>query len=96
MKPTLVNFVQRHAKIIRSFPLVATVTTGILLYKEVEIVLSKKVKSGPLGGGQAIGHMISTGNIRGIIFSEIPYLLTRIIQISRRWAVSVTYAKFPW
>ena len=31
MKPTLVNFVQRHAKIIRSFPLVATGITGILL-----------------------------------------------------------------
>ena len=31
MKPTLVNFVQRHAKIIRSFPLVAMGITGILL-----------------------------------------------------------------
>jgi len=72
MKPTLVNFVQRHAKIIRSFPLVATGTTGKLLYKEAEIVLSKKVKSGPLGGDQAIGHMISTGNIRGIIFFRDP------------------------
>ena len=33
---------------------------------------SKKVKSGPLGGDQAIGHMISTGNIRGIIFFRDP------------------------
>ena len=72
MKPMLVNFVQRHAKAIRSFPLVATGTTGKLLYKEAEIVLSKKVKSGPLGGDQAIGHMISTGNIRGIIFFRDP------------------------
>ena len=34
--------------------------------------MSKKVKSGPLGGDQAIGQMISTDNIIGIIFFRDP------------------------
>lgn len=72
MKKTLVHFIQSHVKKINRFPLVATGTTGELLYKEAKIVLSKKVKSGPLGGDQAIGQMISTGNICGVIFFRDP------------------------
>lgn len=72
MKKTLVKFVQSHVKKINKFRLVATGTTGELLYKEAEIVLAKKVKSGPLGGDQAIGQMISTDNILGVIFFRDP------------------------
>jgi methylglyoxal synthase len=72
MKKTLVSFVQSHVKKINMFPLVATGTTGELLYKEAKIVLTKKVKSGPLGGDQAIGQMISTDNVCGVIFFRDP------------------------
>ena len=72
MKKTLVQFVQSHVKKINKFRLVATGTTGELLYKEAKIVLAKKVKSGPLGGDQAIGQMISTDNILGVIFFRDP------------------------
>ena len=72
MKKSLVNFVQSHVKKINMFPLVATGTTGELLYKEAKIVLTKKVKSGPLGGDQAIGQMISNDNICGVIFFRDP------------------------
>ena len=72
MKRTLVDFVQSHVKKINMFPLVATGTTGELLYKEAKIVLTKKVKSGPLGGDQAIGQMISNDNICGVIFFRDP------------------------
>lgn len=72
MKEPLVQFVQTNLKKINKFPLVATGTTGELLYKEANILLSKKVKSGPLGGDQAIGQMISTDNIKGIIFFRDP------------------------
>ncbi|MBT6461694.1 MAG: methylglyoxal synthase [Opitutae bacterium] len=72
MKVPLVQFVQSNLKKINKFPLVATGTTGELLYKEAKILLSKKVKSGPLGGDQAIGQMISTDNIKGIIFFRDP------------------------
>ena len=72
MKKSLVNFVQSHVNKINMFPLVATGTTGELLYKEAKIVLTKKVKSGPLGGDQAIGQMISNDNICGVIFFRDP------------------------
>tara|TARA_B110000438_G_scaffold226440_1_gene220646 strand:+ start:625 stop:1530 length:906 start_codon:yes stop_codon:yes gene_type:complete len=72
MKKSLVSFVQSHVKKINMFPLVATGTTGELLYKEAKIVLTKKVKSGPLGGDQAIGQMISTDNVCGVIFFRDP------------------------
>jgi methylglyoxal synthase len=51
---------------------VATGTTGLILYKTTGLVLSRKVKSGPLGGDQAIGSMISTDNIRGVLFFRDP------------------------
>ncbi len=72
MKESLVEFVKSNLGKINKFPLVATGTTGKLLYKEAQVILSKKVKSGPLGGDQAIGQMISTDNIIGIIFFRDP------------------------
>jgi len=72
MKESLVEFVKSNLDKINKFPLVATGTTGKLLYKEAQVILSKKVKSGPLGGDQAIGQMISTDNIIGIIFFRDP------------------------
>ncbi len=72
MKKSLVSFVQSHVKKINMFPLVATGTSGELLNKEAKIVLTKKVKSGPLGGDQAIGQMISTNNVCGVIFFRDP------------------------
>ena len=35
-------------------------------------MLSRKVASGPLGGDQAVGKMISTNNIRAVIFFRDP------------------------
>ncbi len=72
MKSSLVEFVKQHIKLITKFPLVATGTTGLLLYQTAGVVLSRKVKSGPLGGDQAIRSMISTGNICGVFFFRDP------------------------
>ena len=72
MKKSLAEFVRFHAEDIGRFPLVATGTTGMMLYKETGLVLGKKVASGPLGGDQAIGTMVSTDNICGIIFFRDP------------------------
>ena len=72
MKKSLADFVKLHVEDIRRFPLVATGTTGMMLYKETGLVLGKKVASGPLGGDQAIGTMVSTDNICGIIFFRDP------------------------
>jgi methylglyoxal synthase len=72
MKKSLAEFVKLHVDDIARFPLVATGTTGMMLYKETGLVLGKKVASGPLGGDQAIGTMVSTDNICGIIFFRDP------------------------
>jgi len=72
MKESLVDFIKQNIELVNQFPLVATGTTGLILYKNTGLVLSKKVKSGPLGGDQAIGSMISTDNIRGVLFFRDP------------------------
>jgi len=72
MKSSLINFCRINSDQIGKYPLIATGTTGSLLYKETGIMLSKKVASGPLGGDQAIGQMISTNNIRAVIFFRDP------------------------
>ena len=72
MKPSLIAFVEEHQALVDQFPLVATGTTGQLLHAETGVVLSRKVKSEPLGGDQAIGNMISTDTILAVIFFRDP------------------------
>ena len=72
MKSSLAEFVKQHSDVIGRFPLVATGTTGMMLYKETGLVLGRKVASGPLGGDQAIGTLVSTDNVCGIIFFRDP------------------------
>ena len=72
MKPSLMEFAKSHQDKLRRFHLIATGTTGIKLYQETGLMLSKKVASGPLGGDQAIGKMISESSILGMIFFRDP------------------------
>ena len=72
MKESLMEFAKTHAEKLKRFHLVATGTTGIKLYKEVGLMISKNLASGPLGGDQAIGKMISENNIKGLIFFRDP------------------------
>lgn len=72
MKESLMEFCGMHSRKLEKFPLMATGTTGSMLYKKTGLVLSKKVASGPLGGDQAVGTLISTRNIIGVIFFRDP------------------------
>ena len=72
MKAGLMEFCSVHAKKLEKFPLIATGTTGSMLYKKTGLCLSQKVASGPLGGDQAVGTLISTKNICGVIFFRDP------------------------
>jgi len=72
MKSTLVDFARRNRERLVEFPLVATGTTGTLIHQETGIVLHRKVRPGPLGGDQAIGAMISTGDVLAVIFFRDP------------------------
>ena len=72
MKESLMEFCAIHSTKLEKFPLIATGTTGSMLYKKTGLGLSKKVASGPLGGDQAVGTLISTKNICGVIFFRDP------------------------
>ena len=72
MKGSLMEFCSMHTNKLEKFPLIATGTTGSMLYKKTGLCLSQKVASGPLGGDQAVGTLISTQNICGVIFFRDP------------------------
>lgn len=72
MKSSLMEFCSMQSNKLEQFPLIATGTTGSLLFKKTGLMLSRKVASGPLGGDQAVGTMISTANICGVIFFRDP------------------------
>jgi methylglyoxal synthase len=72
MKASLMEFCSLHAKKLEQFPLIATGTTGSMLYTKTGLCLCRKVASGPLGGDQAVGTLISTKNICGVIFFRDP------------------------
>ena len=72
MKESLMEFCSIHTDKLEEFPLIATGTTGSMLYKKTGMCLSRKVASGPLGGDQAVGTLISTQNISGVIFFRDP------------------------
>lgn len=72
MKESLMEFCSIHTNKLEKFPLIATGTTGSMLYKKTGMCLSRKVASGPLGGDQAVGTLISTQNICGVIFFRDP------------------------
>ena len=72
MKEGLMEFCDMHSDKLEKFPLIATGTTGSMLYKKTGLCLSRKVASGPLGGDQAVGTLISTKNICGVIFFRDP------------------------
>ena len=72
MKEGLMEFCEMHSEKLEKFPLIATGTTGSMLFKKTGLCLSRKVASGPLGGDQAVGTLISTKNICGVIFFRDP------------------------
>lgn len=72
MKPSLMEFAKNNREKLQRFHLIATGTTGIKLFQETGLMLSRKVASGPLGGDQAIGKMISESSILGMIFFRDP------------------------
>ena len=72
MKESLAEFAKTHVDELKILPLVATGTTGMKLYQDTGLVLSRKVASGPLGGDQAIGTLISTNNVCAVIFFRDP------------------------
>ena len=72
MKEVLISFISNNSDFFRSLPLVTTGTTGRSLRNKLDIHVEKLVASGPLGGDQAIGGLISEGRISAIFFFKDP------------------------
>lgn len=66
-KDDLIDWCLKHTDLLAQHNLIATGTTGKLLEEHLKLPV-KKLLSGPLGGDQQIGAMISQGDIDVLIF----------------------------
>ncbi|CAF1164525.1 unnamed protein product [Rotaria sordida] len=66
-KSELIECLRKHRNILVQHKLYATGTTGSLIEKEFNVVVTK-FNSGPLGGDQQLGAKIATGELDILIF----------------------------
>lgn len=66
-KPALLDWARANASALSMHHLVATGTTGRMLGEELGLEV-KRLRSGPLGGDQQLGAMITEGNIDILVF----------------------------
>eukprot|EP01025_Chloroclados_australasicus_P029008 TRINITY_DN2880_c0_g3_i1.p1 TRINITY_DN2880_c0_g3~~TRINITY_DN2880_c0_g3_i1.p1 ORF type:complete len:293 (+),score=24.37 TRINITY_DN2880_c0_g3_i1:203-1081(+) len=72
MKSALISFVEEHVECFKQWPLVTTGSTGASLQKKLGVEVAHKVSSGPLGGDQEIGAMISQNQVAALFFFQDP------------------------
>ncbi len=70
-KHQIIDFVKRNRSIFAQCQLVATGTTGRLIEQECKIPV-QRMQSGPFGGDQQIGALVSSGEIAMVIFLRDP------------------------
>ena len=66
-KDEIVNFAQKHAKLLSCYPLIATGTTGERIASATGLAVERML-SGPLGGDAQIAAQVATGQVRMVIF----------------------------
>lgn len=71
-KKDLVAWCQTHKQELLRHTLYATGTTGTIIEKETGLTLNKLI-SGPLGGDQQVGALITEGKINTLIFFWDPF-----------------------
>jgi len=68
MKPSMMAFVAKHRDFFKTVQIVTTGSTGASLEKKLGLKIARKVASGPLGGDQEIGGMITTDDVAAAFF----------------------------
>ena len=71
-KDDMAAFAQRNEKVLSQAKIVATGTTGGRVLEACPGLDITRLKSGPLGGDQQIGALISTGEVGALIFFVDP------------------------
>ncbi len=71
-KDDLAEFARRHQAKLMNWRIVATGTTGGRIKDAVPELDVTRLKSGPLGGDQQIGALISTGEVDMLVFFVDP------------------------
>ena len=66
------KFVEENVDVVSLFPIVTTRSTGAVLENAFGLAVQHKTCSGPLGGDQEIGGMISLGQVDGVLFFRDP------------------------
>lgn len=71
-KPQLAAWVSEHRDLLSKHKVVATATTGKTILDFCPDLEIKTVASGPMGGDQQIGAMITEGKIAALVFFPDP------------------------
>ena len=72
MKKAMLDFVRKYQTFFDQIHIVTTKSTGLSIENGLGIKILKKVSSGPLGGDQEIGAMVTNDLIAGVIFFVDP------------------------
>jgi len=71
-KQDLVAWCSKHRETLKSHTLYATGTTGTVIAKATQLPINKLI-SGPLGGDQQVGSLITEGKVDFLIFFWDPF-----------------------
>lgn len=85
-KQMLMNWVERHQPLLEKHVLYATGTTGNLIQRATGLEVNAML-SGPMGGDQQVGALISEGKIDVLIFFWDPSTPYRTTRMSKRFCV---------
>ena len=72
MKPAMMAFVAKHHDFFKTVRIVTTGSTGSALQKKLGLSIALKVSSGPLGGDQEIGAMVTRDEVSAAFFFVDP------------------------